>query len=70
MVKRQMPERATLPNGRTFVARYEHITCNHFPANICLEQPYRQRAAPCGRRRVDIDKCGRRSKVEVLAAMF
>ena len=53
--QKKMPTRATLKritlsNGRTFVARYERVTCNHLPANIRLRQPYKQRAAPCGRR--------------------
>ena len=48
MMKRETPKRVTLPNGRTFVARYECVTCNHLPANILLRRPYKQRAAPCG----------------------
>ena len=51
MMKRDTPKRVTLPNGRTFIARYERVTRNHLPANIRLRQPYRQRAAPRGRLR-------------------
>ena len=51
MVKRQNPKRVTLPNGRTFYARYKRATRVDLPANIRLERPYRQRAAPRGRRR-------------------
>ena len=51
MVKRQNPKRVTLPNGRTFYARYKQATRAGLPANVCLERPYRQRAAPRGRRR-------------------
>ena len=54
MMKRDTPKRVTLPNGRTFVARYERVTRNNLPANICLGQPYTQRAAPRGRRRRQI----------------
>ena len=52
MMKRQMPKTVKLPNCRTFVTRYEHETRNHLPANIRLERPFRQRAAPRGRRRI------------------
>ena len=48
-MKRDTSKRVTLPNCRTFVARYEHIAHNHLPGNVRLRQPYRQRAAPCGR---------------------
>ena len=51
MVKRQNPKRVTLPNGRTFYARYKRTTRAELPANVRLERPYRQRAAPRGRRR-------------------
>ena len=51
MVKRQKPKRVTLPNGRTFLARYRRATRTELPANVHLERPYKQRAAPKGRRR-------------------
>ena len=51
MVKRQNPKRVTLPNGRTFYARYKRATRADLPANVRLERPYRQRAAPRGQRR-------------------
>ena len=51
MVKRQNPKRVTLPNDRTFYARYKRTTIAELPANVRLERPYRQRAAPRGRRR-------------------
>ena len=51
MVRRQNPKRVTLPNGRTFLARYRRATRTELPANVRLERPYRQRAAPRGRRR-------------------
>ena len=50
MVRRQNPKRVTLPNGRTVLARYRRATRTELPANVRLERPYRQRAAPRGRR--------------------
>ena len=50
MVKSQKPKRVTLPNGRTFLARYRRATRTELPANVRLERPYKQRAAPKGRR--------------------
>ena len=41
MVKRQSPNRVTLPNGRTFYARYKQATRADLPANVRLERPYR-----------------------------
>ena len=51
MFKRQNPKRVTLPNGRTFYARYKGVTRADLPANVRPERPYRQRASPRGRRR-------------------
>ena len=51
MVKRQNQKRATLPNGRTFYARYKQATRADLPANESLKRPYRQRAAPRGQKR-------------------
>ena len=51
MMKRATPKSVTIPNnGRTFVTRYERVTRNHLPANIRLRRPYKQRAAPRGKR--------------------
>ena len=50
MVKQQTPKKVTLPNSRTFYARYKQATHADLPANVCLEQLYKQRAAPKGRR--------------------
>ena len=50
MVRRQNPKRVTLPNGRTFLARYRRATRTELPANVRLERSYRQRAASRGRR--------------------
>ena len=51
MIKRQNPKRVTLPNGRTFYMKYKRMTRAELPANVHLQRPYRQRAAPKGRRR-------------------
>ena len=41
----------TLPNGRTFVARYKRIKRSELPPNIVMRRTYRDRAT-LGRRRV------------------
>ena len=51
MVKQQTPKKVTLPNSRTFYARYKWTTRSDLPANIRLEWPYKQKAVPKGRRR-------------------
>ena len=51
MEKLNVPKRVTLPNGRTFVARYKRISRDELPLNIQMRRVYRQRAAPRGRRR-------------------
>ena len=59
MVKRQNPKKVTLPNGRTFYAKYKRTTRAELPANVHLQRGYRQRAAPRGRRRAAVRQ-GRR----------
>ena len=51
MRKLDVPKRVTLPNGRTFVARYGRIKRRDLPANIRMRRTYRQRAVPRNRRR-------------------
>ena len=51
MRKLDVPKRVTLPNGRTFVARYERIKRRDLPADIQMKRTYKQRAVPRGRRR-------------------
>ena len=51
MIKRARPKRVTLPDGRTFLARYRRATRDDLPPNIDLPIVYKQRAAPKGRRR-------------------
>ena len=52
LVKRNVPKRVTLPNGRSFVARYKRIPRRELPDNIVMRRTYAQRAAPrsCRRR--------------------
>ena len=51
MIKRERPKRVTLPDGRTFLARYRRATRDNLPPNIRLPRVYKQRAAPKGKRR-------------------
>ena len=50
-MKLNLPKRVTLPNGRTFAARYKRIPGDQLPLNIVMRRTYTQRAAPRGRRR-------------------
>ena len=51
MIKRATPKRVTLPDGRTFLARYRRATRDDLPPNISLPRIYKERAAPKGKRR-------------------
>ena len=59
MVKRQNPKKVTLPNGRTFYAKYKRTMKAELPANVHLQRGYRQRAAPHGWRRAAVRRGGR-----------
>ena len=50
MMKLNVPKRVTLPNGRTFVARYKRIPRDQLPPNIVMRRTYTQRAASRVRR--------------------
>ena len=50
MMKLNDPKRVTLPNGKTFVARYKRIPRDQLPPNIVMRRIYTQRAAPRVRR--------------------
>ena len=50
-MKLNVPKRVTLPNGRTFVARYKRIPRHQLPPNIVMRRTYTERAAPRGTRR-------------------
>ena len=51
MIKRAQPKRVTLPNGRTFFARYRRAKRADLPPNVSLPRIYKERAAPKNRRR-------------------
>ena len=51
MIKRAQPKRVTLPNGRTFFARYRRAKRSDLPPNVSLPRIYKERAAPKGKRR-------------------
>ena len=51
MQKLTSPKRVTLPDGRTFLARYKRVKRSDLPPHIVMRREYRQRAAPRGRRR-------------------
>ena len=51
MQKLDVPKRMTLPNGRTFLARYKRINRRDLPANIRMRRTYTQAAAPRNRKR-------------------
>ena len=44
------PKRATLPNGRIFLARYKRVPRYELPANVTMARRYRGRVV-VGRRR-------------------
>ena len=50
MQKLATPKRVTLPDGRTFLARYKRVKRSDLPPHIVIRRDYRQRAAPRGRR--------------------
>ena len=51
MGKLDMTKRVTLPNGRTFLARYKRLSRSQLLVNVVLKRTYRQQAVPRGRRR-------------------
>ena len=57
MKKLDVPKRVTLPNGRTFTARFRRATRDELPNNITMRRTYRNnfakgaRRVPTGRRR-------------------
>ena len=51
MIKRAQPKRVTLPDGRSFLARYRRATRDDLSPNISLPRIYKERAAPKGKRR-------------------
>ena len=51
MQKLAIPKRVTLPNGRTFLARYKRVKGYDLPPHIVMRREYKQRAGSRGRRR-------------------
>ena len=51
MKKLDVPKRVTLPNGRTFTARFRRATRNELPNNITMRRTYRNNFAKGARRR-------------------
>ena len=50
------PKKVTLPNGRTFYAKYQRVPRSQLLPNVIMQRRYRRRAAPKGRRRRPIRK--------------
>ena len=55
-------KRVTLPNGRTFLAKYKRVPRSELPANVTLVRRYRGRVA-AGRRRTAPRKGQRGSEI-------
>ena len=51
LVKLNVSKRVTLPNGRTFIARYKRMKRSELLSNIVMKRTYTQRAVQRGRRR-------------------
>ena len=51
MKKLETPKRVTLPDGRTFLARYKRVRRSELPPNVILRRLYKTRAASKSRRR-------------------
>ena len=52
MRKLNTPKRVTLPDGRSFLARYERGPRSELLPNVIMRRSYKTRATPKGRRRV------------------
>ena len=56
MRRLETPKKVTLPNGRTFYAKYQRVPRSQLPPNVTVKRRYRTRAAPKGKRRRPIRK--------------
>ena len=56
MRRLETPKKVTLPNGRTFYAKYQRVPRSQLPPNVTMKRRYRTRAAPKGKRRRPIRK--------------
>ena len=45
LVKRDVPKRVTLPNGRTFMAKYRRVNRHYLPGGITIARTYRGQPA-------------------------
>ena len=50
------PKKVTLPNGRTFYAKYQRVPSSQLQPNVIMKIKYKRRAAPKGRRRRPVKK--------------
>ena len=50
MVKRDVPKKVTLPNGRVFYAKYKRVTTQSLPAGVRIARTYKGQPAK-GRKR-------------------
>ena len=60
MKKLTTPKRVTLPNGRTFVARFKRAKRSELPNNILMKRTYRNNFAKGARRQPTGGRRGRR----------
>ena len=56
MKRLDTPKKVTLPNGRTFYAKYQSIPRSQLPPKVIMKRRYRTRASPKTRRRRPIRK--------------
>ena len=50
------PKKVTLPNGRTFYAKYQRVPSSQLQPNVIMKIKYKRRAATKGRRRRPVKK--------------
>ena len=62
MKKLDIPKRVTLPNGRTFTARFRRATRDELPNNITMRRTYRNNFAKSARKRPTGRRRGRRGQ--------
>ena len=69
MKKLDVPKRVTLPNGRTFTARFRRATRAELPNNITMRRTYRNNFAK-GARRIPTGRRNRRRGVQSGRGLF
>ena len=60
LVKRDTPKRVTLPNGRTFLAKYKSVNRHYLPGSTTIQRTYRGR--PVQDRRPKVTRPRHRAK--------